>query len=173
MNKNFKSRCYITESFGVNSEKNIYLNSIYIECNYMLIQVSIVYERSNFYWIGKDNFQTSRTKYFGDTPRSLNRFKLIRLIDDDSNIFFAPSNLNAFILEYKYSKFLECDKKLATENYEKLGSLSKLHIDLKKSEEASKILEYISNYLSSSDKIFWLDSMTLLSINYLNIFFFK
>jgi hypothetical protein len=89
---------------------------------------------------------------------------LIRLIDEDSNRYFAPSNLNAFILEYKYSKFLECNKQLAIQNMEILGNTSELYMDLKKGEQASQILEYVSNYLESLDKLFWLDSMTLLSI---------
>ncbi len=54
-------------------------------------------ERNNFFWIGEDNFKTDRMKFFADVPRALNKFRLIRLIDEDSNTYFAPSNL------YKYS----------------------------------------------------------------------
>ena len=97
MNTNFKSRCHVSEHFGLNTDRNLYLNSIYIECNYLLIQILIVYERNSFFWTGEDNFKTDRMKFFADVPRALNKFRLIRLIDEDSNTYFAPSNL------YKYS----------------------------------------------------------------------
>ena len=67
-------KCNLIQSYGTYASETI-LTSFYIECKNVVIQISIVYERGSFLWIGEDNYSNDlqKTKYFGDTPRALNK----------------------------------------------------------------------------------------------------
>ena len=48
------------------------LTSVYVNCIKTLIQIVILYERSDFLWIGVDEFKY-KSKSFGDVPRAINK----------------------------------------------------------------------------------------------------
>lgn len=47
------------------------LVNCYIQFGNLVLQISILHERGDFYWIGMDDFSLDG-KEFGDIPRSLN-----------------------------------------------------------------------------------------------------
>jgi hypothetical protein len=74
LGKNLNKKCNLLQSYGTYAGETI-LTSFYIECKNIVIQISIVYERSSFLWIGEDNYSNyiQKIKYFGDTPRALKK----------------------------------------------------------------------------------------------------
>jgi len=138
----------------------IRMNNIYIKCNtFITIQILIVYERGNFLWIDKDDL-TLKSKQFGDTPRALSQFKLEQYIDENSNFFSIPSNLNRFLFDYDHSKFIECNSSLANRNIQVNGK--KYEQNHEKNAKISKVIEYISEKLENFSKHYWLAGGSLL-----------
>ena len=50
------------------------LTNFYLECEHFVLQLSLVYKRSNFFWIGKGDYEDLQiSKYFGDHDRALTK----------------------------------------------------------------------------------------------------
>lgn len=153
------SKCRYIQMNG-NYFKEKVLSNLYIECKLITIQISIVYERGDFLWIGNDEYKIEQTKYFGDVPRALNAFKLAVIIDENHQEFNVPSDFKKFLFDYDHSKFLECNSFLAKKNFEKLGT--KYAQNEKKNNMISPVIEHISNSLEEYYKHYWLAGGTLL-----------
>ena len=48
------------------------LTNLYISCGKFRIQITILYKRGDFLWVGDDEYKLSGKK-FGDFPRSINK----------------------------------------------------------------------------------------------------
>ena len=88
------------------------------------------------------------------------RFDLSPLIDDNSNKFYVPSNLESFLFEYDHSKFLECNREMAKANLRRMGPTYRQN--LKRNKMIAKVTEHISDTLESFNKHYWLAGGTLL-----------
>lgn len=53
---------------------NTILTNLYIQTANFIFQVSILYERGNFLWIGQDNLPLKQKK-FGDIPRAISKYE--------------------------------------------------------------------------------------------------
>ncbi len=149
---NLNHKCSLVQSFGVN-EKSQIISGLYIECNYIILQILIVNEKNGYYLIDEDNYETRDRKLFGDVPRALSRFKLNKLMIENSNKYYAPSDINNFIFEYENSKFISCK----TQNHQPL-----LNFDT----EISNVLKHVTETITSFNTIYWLYGFTLLGYFY-------
>lgn len=82
------------------------------------------------------------------------------MIDNRSNHFILPSDIDKFLFEYDHSIFLECNRDLVKKNIQKLGS--KHQQDIKKNKIVAPVIEHISKSLESFRKHYWLAGGTLL-----------
>lgn len=154
------SKCRYIQMSGSYFKEKI-LTNLYIECKLLTLQISIVYERGDFLWIGSDDYKNEHAnKYFGDTPRALNKFKLATITDESGLEFNMPSDLKRFLFDYQNSKFLECNTYLAKKNIEKIGK--KYAQNEKKNKMISPVIEHLSNSLEGFYKHYWLAGGTLL-----------
>jgi hypothetical protein len=136
------------------------LTNLYIDCKFLTFQISIVYDRGNFLWIGKDDYKNEENKYFGDTPRALSSFKLATIVDENQILFNLPSDIKKLLFDYNHSKFLECNTNLAKKNLEKIGK--KYNQNEKKNKMISVVTEHLSETLEKFEKHYWLAGGTLL-----------
>ena len=165
------SKCrYVQMSGNYFNEK--VLTNLYIECKLLTLQISIVYDRGDFLWIGSDEYKNEERKYFGDTPRALNSIKLATIVDESGKKFNVPSNLKKFLFDYDHSRFLECNTQLAKKNIEKLGK--KYAQNEKKNKMVTKVTEHLSDSLEGFYKHYWLAGGTLLGLlSYIKIYIFN
>jgi len=138
------------------------LTNLYIECKMLTFQISIVYERGDFLWIGSDDYKNEARKYFGDTPRALNSIKLATIVDENGQNFNVPSDIKKFLFDYNHSRFLECNTQLAKKNIEKLGK--KYAQNENKNKMVTKVTEHMSGTLENFYKHYWLAGGTLLGL---------
>jgi hypothetical protein len=135
-------------------------NNIYIKCyTFITIQILIVYERGNFLWIDKDDFFL-KSKQFADTPRALSKFELKEYIDENSNLFRIPLDLDRYLFDYDHSKFIECNSSLAIRSIQ--INEKKYEQNAEKNAKISKVIEYISEKLENFSKHYWLAGGSLL-----------
>lgn len=140
--------------------KSIQSKNIYIQCETLItIQILIVYERGNFLWINRDNFDF-KSKKFGDTPRALSKFSIQDYTDENSFIFKIPNSLKRFLFDYDHSKFIECNSTLAKRRIQVDGV--KYEQNREKNEQILKVIEYISEKLEGFSKHYWLAGGSLL-----------
>ncbi len=155
---NLNHKCSLVQSFSTNDKRQI-INGLYLECNYIIIQILVVNEKNGYYVIDEDNYETRDRKIFGDTPRAFSKFNKNELIVENSNKYYVPNDLNKFILEYEHSKYISCK--------------NQNHPPLLKSDintEIADVLKYVTETITSFNKIYWLDGPTLLG--YFSLFKF-
>lgn len=137
-----------------------YESTVIITCFSIQIQLSVLHKRGDFFWIPQDNDpEFKNIKWFGDEARGVNLFN-IRELSIDSNKIYIPAKLDEFLFDYESSKFLECNRELAYENLNNLGS--NYTQDLKKNKMLQPVLGHISKTLEKLRKHYWLAGGTLL-----------
>jgi hypothetical protein len=62
--------CNVTEATGRLNDYKIITN-VYVNCPKLSLQIAILYERKSFLWIGADENEIGKPKWFGDVPRAL------------------------------------------------------------------------------------------------------
>ena len=133
------------------------VTNLYIKFTNLALQISILYDRGDFYWIGKDN-SNFNGKMYGDTPRSLNKFEKSVIIDKGLNIeIIVPKDIKKFLFDYDHSKFIECNREMArdliSESYHQNQRINK---------EVEPNMIYITKKLESLNIHYWLSGGTLL-----------
>lgn len=142
---------YVTQNY----RKNRILTSVYIHAKNIHLQISILYKRGDFIWIGKDSY-VHASKKFGDKPRAINNFKTVKITDEDSNVFNIPSNLKKFLYDYAHSTFEECNAEMALT----ISQSQKQNKD--KNERFIKQMRYVTEKLESLNLHYWLSCGSLL-----------
>ena len=71
-------------------------------------------------------------------------------------------NINGFLFDYKHSKFVECDSKLAELNMKQLNG--EYVQDKKRNKRITPCFKYLTKKLEEMKKHYWLSSGTLLGI---------
>jgi hypothetical protein len=117
----------------------------------------IITEKNGYLFIDEDNYETKDIKLFGDTQRAFSVFKKNELIVENSNKYYVPSDINKFIFEYEYSKYVSCK-----------NTLLKSEINT----EISDLLRHVTDTITSFNKIYWLDGTTLLGLLFSDLIFF-
>ena len=137
-----------------------FLSNLYIDCGKLVIQIGILYERSNFLWNGRERKKVNSGFLFGDTPRAFSNFNSAKLIDNHGRAFNVPTDVKRFLFDYDHSKFIECNKFLTKKNLDTLGdSYAQNEV---RNAMITPITKYISNSLESYYKHYWLAGGTLL-----------
>ena len=168
MLKNLNGKCHIL--FGHDTiDKRRVLTNVYVTCRNVILQISIVYERDSFLWIGGDHntqrWQSANVKVdrcFGDKARAISKFKLNKVVDDEAarNFYYIPSDLDQFLFDYDHSAFLECNRELAESTSKQMGA--KYVNQDKRLSMIGQTIQYLGDTLSSFKKHYWLAGGTLL-----------
>ncbi len=154
---NYGIKCEVTSVKG-NLNDKIVMTNVYIICNNLNIQLAIFHRRGEYFWIGSDVHgikEIKKKNFFGDVDRAMNLFKIKSL---DTNVRI-PDDVSAFLYDYKHSKFIECNKKLAEFNRIAAGYRP---ITKKTENDFLFGLKYIKNVLEGFNKNYWLAAGTLL-----------
>jgi len=151
-------------SFFVRSNNTMFsgeaiLTSLFIQCHFLTIQVSVVYERGNFLWTLSDEYTRHRHRdsLYGRVPRALGRFGITRIVDTDLNKFNVPSNIKKYLFDYEHSEFIECNKQLqavnSNSNYVQNNAMNR---------RVWPAMDYIARSLEGLSRHYWLGGGTLL-----------
>ncbi len=90
------------------------------------------------------------------------RFELATIVDSSLNKILIPDNIDRFVYDYEHSKFIECNSKLANENYElSNGAYSQ---NTEKVKKLMPCLIYLADELENMYKHYWMSSGTLLGL---------
>ena len=73
---------------------------------------------------------------------------------------FIPYSLDTFLYDYKYSKFIECNKQYANESIYQMGK--NYTSDDQKNKQIRHGLKYVKSVLEGYKKTYWLAAGTLL-----------
>ena len=150
---------------GVAKHEGIYLGSkvltnIYFNCSQVDIQLAVFYRRKEFLWIGKDdNTPPFNPQWFGDKVRALKMIQPVYLKDQFINYMIIPLNLQAFLYDYKYSSFIECDKDLAALNVARIPNYIQ---NATKNEKILNGIRYFTQTMESLYKPYFIICGTLL-----------
>jgi hypothetical protein len=159
-----KFNCNLTIANRIYFSKTERMTNIYIKCEYsILIQLSIFYERFDYYWIGADLIDDkSHKKWFGDTQRLMSKINKIEELKIGMASILIPSDVKRFLFDYSHSIMLKCNQSLADENF-KLSN-GKYKQNLRKNSKILPGFKYLIQKLESSYKSYWLDGGTLLGL---------
>ena len=155
------SKCFYFKREGYFQKFKI-LTNVYVKCGGYAIQISIMYERGSFLWIGSDDnnaYNYIKNRQFGDISRAVNQFE-IKKDTIDTIPFYVPTNVEKFLFDYKHSAFVECNEELAKKNQNLKYIQNK-----RKNKQIQTELKYISDSLEALQKEYWLAAGTLLGIN--------
>ncbi len=156
---NLDSKCHYIKTNGDFLKEKV-LTNIFIDCENFKFQVSIVYNRAKFLWIGSSDEYKDESIYFGDTPRALTNFELATIVDQNEILFKIPSDIKKILFDYGHSKFLECNSELAEMNLQKIGDTYKQNEKMNKMIENTT--EHVIETLENFEKHYWLAGGTLL-----------
>ncbi|RMZ95989.1 fukutin isoform X2 [Brachionus plicatilis] len=125
------------------------LASIYVKCALLTLHVVVIYQRGNFLWMPKDEFEVDGLlKFFGDKPRAFNKFESMEIIDREFQTAKIPKNIDKFLFDYKHSEFVECSLTKPFKNYSNDRG-SKYQFDRNKEISISQKLVYVKSVLES------------------------
>lgn len=74
----------------------------------------------------------------------------------------VPGNLDRFFYDYSHSKFIECNRQMALQNFERLNGT--YHQNSKRNTIIKPCFYHIANELEMMYKNYWLSAGTLLGI---------
>lgn len=164
MHKKFHLNCMIEKRNGYlyNSSKPVLIN-VFLNCSTIDVHISVFYPRGDFLYAGGigEIYSSGFNGYFGDVARAINNFDANLIVDVKKEILFIPNDLERFLYDFQYSKFLECRNE----------TLKRVESD----SEAKMIssLKYLTNTLEKLGKQYWLTSGNCFLDCFLNIEIFQ
>ena len=126
------------------------------------IAIHVFHTRGLFLWIGSfvNSESDLKIKWFNDVPRGMKMFKLRAVHDSMNNEIKVTENIDKFLFDYRHSKFIECDSKLAYNitNQEAGKFKQKLEVN----ERIKPCMNDLAEIIEGMYKRYWLTSGTLL-----------
>ncbi len=85
---------------------------------------------------------------------------MAKIVDEESNTFYVPSDIKKFTYEYQHSEFIECNIQMA----EKTQGPDRPNYaqDVSKNNEMAPALGNVATSLESMSKLYWLHGSSLL-----------
>lgn len=124
------------------------ISSFYLQCEAVNLQISIYYERENFWWLPEDDFVSGK-KILNDKPRAFKKLKTKKISFFDSQVNVVEDKSH-FLYEYKNSEFVEC-RRTDVEPYE-----TKNKRNVSKTQKIMDILFNSFDVIESSKIDYWL-----------------